>query len=238
MIGFLNLQRFLIVPKMLLLFSFPLLLFLSHLYLFISPLWVQFEYNKPDLLPHYIYSYSRRLELAKATLDYIRSDKDIDFLYDLRAAEFPIYSKREIAHLVEIKSLIQKLLDIHLTVLITSFFSLSILCLDRKTRLKILPSIVRGSLFLAAIIGILLITIFLDWNNLFLLFHNIFFTQGNYSFSSSFTIIQLFPPRFWFDTALTWLLFILIEILTIVNLMRWINKRRAKKQKHSQRLKK
>jgi integral membrane protein (TIGR01906 family) len=171
--------------------------------------------------------------LAKATLNFIRSNKDVDFLYNLKVAESPVYSKREIAHLVEIKNLIQKLLDIHLIVLIASVLSLSILCLNRKTRLKIPRYIIRGSLFLTAIIGILLITIFLDWNNLFLYFHNIFFTQGTFSFASSFAIIQLFPPRFWFDTALAWLLFILIEILTIVSLIWWITKRKAKKQKDS-----
>lgn len=163
--------------------------------------------------------------MAKKTFYYIRSDKNSDFLSDLKAGGSSIYSKREIHHLMEIKNLIQKLFDIHFIALIVSLFSIAILWQNKEARQKIPHNIVNGCLLLLAIVVILSVTISLKWNKFFLCFHKIFFTQGTYSFPYSFTIMQLFPPRFWSDTALAWLLLTLIEALILGGLM-WRIKRR------------
>lgn len=223
-----NLHIFLIFPKIFLFFSLPILLLLTNLYLFTSPLWLHYEYRKSFSPPiyRYKYNYSQRLELAKRTLYYIRSNKDVDFLRNLKIRGFPVYSEREITHLVEIKSLVQKLFNIHFIALIISLFSLSILWLNKQSRQKVPLYVLRGCLFLLAVIIVFFFAIFFNWNTLLHSFHQIFFTQGTYSFSFSFTIIQLFPPRFWFDTTLLWLLLTLTETLIIAGLMLWANKRR------------
>lgn len=216
-----GIKNLLIIFRVVFIFSFLILLFLTPLYLFISPLWLHYEYRKPFDLPvgWYNFSMSKRLKLAEETLYFIRSEKEIDFLDELKIEGIPVYSKREKVHLVEVRNLIQKFLDVHLIAFIVCLISFSILILSKKIILKLPSYLLKSCVVFLALTSILSITIILNWEKLFRQFHQMFFKHGNYNFSYLSTIIQLFPPAFWLDTSLAWILFVLTEVLLIMGLL-------------------
>jgi len=161
---------------------------------------------------------SERLKLAEETLCFIRSKKEIDFLDKLKIGGISVYSEREKVHLVEVRNLIQKFLDIHLIAFIVCLVSFSILILNKKFRANLHRYLLKFCVVFLALIGILSITIILNWEKLFKQFHQVFFKHGTYNFSYSSTIIQLFPLPFWSDTSLAWLLFVLTEVLLLIGL--------------------
>ncbi|MEA2005853.1 MAG: DUF1461 domain-containing protein [Acidobacteriota bacterium] len=219
--------KFFTVPKIVLIISLPLLILLTNLYIVTSSRWLNYEYPKLFSLPaeYHYFTNSQRLEFAEATLRFICSDEDPDFLRSLRVEGLPIYSEREISHLLEVKNLIQRLFDIRLIVFIASLLSILILLLNREYRQKIPLYVQKGCLLLVLLVGVLLITVLINWNKLFLHLHCIFFPQGNYTFPYSFTIIQLFPPGFWFNTALLGLILALTETGILAGCMFWIRKK-------------
>lgn len=219
--------KFLIIPKTTLIFSLPVLLLLTNLYVMTSYQWFRCEYNIGIRInsDYRYYSDSQHLELAKATLHYIHSDESTDFLRGLKINGFPIYTEREIAHLLEVKNLMQRFFSAHLIVLIAGILSILILFIHRVTRQRIPLYVLKGCLLAGIILGVFFVAEIISWNRLFLLFHRIFFSQANYSFPYSYTIIQLFPPRFWFTTALVWQILTLIETLIIASFMFWMRKK-------------
>lgn len=209
------------IHKVVFTFSFLILLFLTPLFLFISPLWLNYEYRKPFDLPidNYNYSMPERLRLAKETLYFIRSEEETDILDRLVIRGNPVYSKREKIHLAEVRNLIHKFLDIHLIAFVLCLISFSILASNKTIRSKLRGYLLKSCAAFLTIIITLSITILLNWEKSFKQFHQIFFNHGTYNFSYSSTIIQLFPPPFWSATSLTWLVFVLTEVLLIIGLL-------------------
>lgn len=160
-----------------------------------------------------------RLKLAEETLCFIRSKKEIDLLDKLEIGGIPVYSEREKVHLGEVKNLIKKFLDIHLIASIVCLISFSILILSKRVRLRLHIYLLKLCVVFLALISVLIITVILNWEKLFKQFHQVFFRHGTYNFSYSSTIIQLFPPPFWSDTFLAWILFVLTEVLFLIGLL-------------------
>jgi integral membrane protein (TIGR01906 family) len=52
------------------------------------------------------------------------------------------------------------------------------------------------------LIGLIILSVLTMFNFIFVLFHEIFFSAGTWSFLYSDTLIRLFPERFWQDTFL------------------------------------
>jgi integral membrane protein (TIGR01906 family) len=65
-----------------------------------------------------------------------------------------------------------------------------------------LRGIERGGVLVLALIGIIILFVIIAFNYIFVLFHQIFFMSGTWSFLYSDTLIRLFPERFWQDTFL------------------------------------
>jgi integral membrane protein (TIGR01906 family) len=63
-------------------------------------------------------------------------------------------------------------------------------------------SVCRGGWLTLALLGAILLFVLLAFSVIFVLFHNIFFESGTWTFLYSDTLIRLFPERFWRDTFL------------------------------------
>lgn len=137
----------------------------------------------------------------------------------------PVYGEREKFHLVEVRDIIQKCFNIHFIALL--FWSISFfLVLSNKKERKFLPNYLlkfcTGFLFFFLVLSI---AIYIYWESIFRLFHSIFFKKGTYHFSYSSALIQLFPPSFWLNTSIAWLLIIFAELLISAGLLLLIKKR-------------
>jgi integral membrane protein (TIGR01906 family) len=97
-----------------------------------------------------------------------------------------------------------------------------------STRPALLRGIKNGGILTIALILILAVVVFINWDFFFDTFHEIFFDEGTWQFSRSDTLIRLYPEQFWFDVSL------IIGIITIggamlcIMLPRWWNKRQAR----------
>ena len=65
-----------------------------------------------------------------------------------------------------------------------------------------LKGLQRGGLVTLIFIGLIILFVLVAFDYLFVLFHEIFFKAGTWSFLYSDTLIRLFPERFWQDTFL------------------------------------
>jgi integral membrane protein (TIGR01906 family) len=60
----------------------------------------------------------------------------------------------------------------------------------------------RGGIFVLVLIGLIILSVLVAFNVIFIIFHEIFFKTGTWTFLYSDTLIRLFPERFWQDTFL------------------------------------
>ena len=111
------------------------------------------------------------------------------------------FTKEEKAHLIEVKILMHRFLNmmyISMTLLIASVLILSVM--DKKRALKrIAASSVLGgcfTLFCSLIFYLIVIT---DFDAAFTKFHHIFFRLGNWQFPPEYLLVTLYPAQFWTD---------------------------------------
>jgi integral membrane protein (TIGR01906 family) len=60
----------------------------------------------------------------------------------------------------------------------------------------------RGGILVLVLIGGIIFSVLVAFNAIFIIFHQIFFKAGTWTFLYSDTLIRLFPERFWQDTFL------------------------------------
>lgn len=195
----------------------PVALVLTAVRILISPLFIQIEYNSPGFPPdRFGFTKADRIYWANIAVDYLVNDADISFLGDLRFPEgqstphasclymddcSKLYNERELQHMLDVKNVVQAALRIW-------YFSLGLLVVTgilayfdgwkREYR----RAIGRGGWLTLALLGAILLFVFLAFGVIFVLFHNIFFESGTWTFLYSDTLIRLFPERFWRDTFL------------------------------------
>ena len=114
-----------------------------------------------------------------------------------------LFNQKEITHLKDVKVLVQRGYIYYYSVLVLSaLLFLALFLLNKKHFSKNLTFILFFSgLFTLVFTIILLIIIIFNFNSFFTTFHNIFFPQGGYLFTSSDNIIKLYPEGFFYDIA-------------------------------------
>jgi integral membrane protein (TIGR01906 family) len=65
-----------------------------------------------------------------------------------------------------------------------------------------LKGLQRGGILTLILIGLIILSVLVAFNYIFVIFHEIFFKAGTWTFLYSDTLIRLFPERFWQDTFL------------------------------------
>jgi integral membrane protein (TIGR01906 family) len=200
----------------------PLALLLTSARLLLTPAFVAVEYRMPGFPEDpYGLTQEQRLEYAPIALEFLLNDEGIDFLADLRFADgSPLFEERELSHMVDVKTLTQKLLAV--------WYGLLVLLLGVGVwawRVDWLPAfrrmLSRGGQFTAGLILLLLLYVALNFQKLFVAFHRIFFEGDTWLFSFSDTLIRLFPMRFWQDV------FIFLGLVTLLGagLLWWQGRR-------------
>ena len=188
----------------------PWFLALTSLFPLITPAFLRLQYARPDVPPSSRFTPQERQTIAQAAAHYLVSREDINYLADLTDADgLPLFNTRELTHMVDVKVLLGKAvqLDIVLGVLVAG--ALGFLLSRRETRERtpfylLVASLVAPALAIAALI---LVPLQFQW--FFVEFHHVFFEGDSWLFPRSDTLIQLFPERFWFNALQTWLLLVL-----------------------------
>jgi integral membrane protein (TIGR01906 family) len=188
----------------------PLVLLMSAVRLLMTPVFVQVEYLTPGF-PEDTYGFSQadRLKWSQMALDYLLNDEGINFLGDLQFADgSPLYNQRELSHMLDVKNLVQAGLPVWYALLLI-LLVLGVWSWRAGWWPQYRKGMGRGGRWTVVLIVLMILFIFINFDQLFTGFHRIFFEGDTWLFYFSDTLIRLFPMRFWRDA------FILIGVITL-----------------------
>jgi integral membrane protein (TIGR01906 family) len=163
------------------------------------------------------YTRQERTRLAEATMTFLNSNQGIESLMQLNDSKGQtVYTPSEIAHLQDVKNVIQLA---SMAWFVVCGFSIAFLIWMLVTKSW---TQIRHSFFWGAVLNILLMIavvafMILSFNTLFEKFHAIFFPQGNWTFSATSGLIRLFPLPLWVNAFIFMVVYaLLVSILLLV----------------------
>jgi len=190
--------------KFYVIFSLPVLLVLGSVRLLITDQYLAIEYRKASFPEDpYGFDLSQRLESASANLRYVRANQPIKALADQRLEDTPVYNQRELKHMQDVQRVYQLAINVWHAILGLSLLAMLMLTWSVDTRPIFFTALQWGGLVTAGLIAAIGFLALIAWKAWFVVFHQVFFTPGTWSFNNSDTLIRLFPEKFWFDAALT-----------------------------------
>ncbi|MFZ0533349.1 MAG: TIGR01906 family membrane protein [Anaerolineales bacterium] len=185
--------------------------------LVINPWYLTFEYHTPGFpADPYGFTLQDRLNYGKFSVDYLVNSADISFLSDLRfpagqqapqpSCQFMtdcthFYNDRELEHMMDVKNVVRgaiRVLEISVLLLVL----LALWAWRGNWAETYLKGLQRGGMLTLLFIGLIILSVFVAFNYIFIIFHEIFFKAGTWTFLYSDTLIRQFPERFWQDTFL------------------------------------
>lgn len=205
---------------------FPILLVIIGVRLVMTPIFLQFEYNRPDF-PADFYGLTReeRLYYAPFTLDYLIFNKPLDYLADLRFDDgTPLFNARELRHMHDVQLLTQSAFIIGLAGAVLAVIIGLLLARTPQGRTQLRLGLRDGALLTIGLIVTLVLVALLAWDTFFTQFHELFFESGTWYFLYSDTLIRLFPEQFWFDAAILVGVFALLGAIVMLVISRAWNK--------------
>ena len=197
---------------MAIIFLTPLFLVTSGMRIALTPLFVNYEYKLPNFPPdNFGFTNEERLHWANLSIKYIRGRIPDD---EFAALQFPdgspLFNKREIDHMIDVRNLTVIMLMVWFTLTIFLIFIILVSWKNKWLR-ALLGALRNGAIWTIALILIILLFAAINFNKLFTLFHQIFFQGDSWLFYLSDTLIRLFPIKFWQD------LFIFIGGFSIIS---------------------
>jgi len=182
--------------------SLPVFLVLTGVRLVMTDAFLQVEYHRPGFsADRYGFTREDRLRYAPQAVDYLRGGPDLEALTFPDGQ--PLYNPRELRHMADVKAATDMALALH-TALTLGLLAVALLAAWRPgARIALRRGLADGGALTLALIVALLIVVVFGWNLFFESFHRVLFEGDSWQFSTSDTLIRLFPQQFWFDAALT-----------------------------------
>ncbi len=195
----------------------PVVLILGAVRLMLNPWFLEFEYHTPNFPPdEFGFTFDERMRYARLELDYITNDAGISFLGDLH---FPqgqmappvtcqemtdctkLYTDRELRHMVDVKNTLKGALNVWY-ISIATVLALGVLSWRGRWFSGFRRAVSRGGWLTVILIVVIFAFVLFAFDLIFVVFHNVFFAPGTWTFYSSDTLIRITPERFWRDTFL------------------------------------
>jgi integral membrane protein (TIGR01906 family) len=187
--------------KFMLVVLVPFLILMTAIRILINPIFVQAEYNTPNFpIDTYGFSLQDRLKYAAISVDYLVNDDSWETLAAVKLPDntTPLYNERELSHMVDVKSLVKRMLVVHTILMV--LLGLVFLQAWRLRQLKeFFRLLSRGGWVTIGMIVLVLVGVAASFTWLFTKFHELFFTGDTWLFLYSDSLIRLFPMQFWQD---------------------------------------
>jgi integral membrane protein (TIGR01906 family) len=195
----------------------PAVIVLAVARMLFTPAYLVFEYHTPGFpADPYGFTLQERIQYGTLAIDYLNNSSGISFLGNL---SFPsgqqappatcqfmtnctqLFNDRELEHMVDVKNVYQASLHV-LEGCAAALLLLGLWSWRGGWLRDYMKGLQRGGLLTMIIPGVLIVFILVAFNYFFVIFHEIFFKAGTWTFLYSDTLIRLFPERFWQDTFL------------------------------------
>lgn len=179
----------------------PLVILIAGIRLIASPVFLWFEYHRPGFAAdQFGMDTDQRMTYGSYGLDYLFNFAPPTYLGDLTFANGnPLFTQAEVSHMADVK---QVMLITNIAGLIAAVVCVVLMILLYRMRKgAIARSLFSGAVWFTAAIIILAIVAAFGWQAFFAGFHQIFFSDGTWTFSTTDTLIRLYPGQFWIDAA-------------------------------------
>lgn len=210
-------SRYLYLLSLLVALLVPVVLIIAAVRLLLTPEYLFFEYSTLNFpADRFGFTKEDRLYWSHFAVEYLVNDEDISYLAELRfqagqlvppqSCQFMIdcsqfYNDRELEHMLDVKNVIQAALKVWylsiaglLVVGLWSYYS--------KSWANFKKGLNWGGWLTVFLILTILLLVLIAFGFIFVLFHQVFFDSGTWTFLYSDSLIRLFPERFWRDTFL------------------------------------
>ena len=184
----------------------PAILVVNSIRLVANDWTIHFEYARPDFPPDaYGFTLEQRTGLALAGLYSVlpQYEAGIDLLRQARMPDGqPAFSAYELAHMQDVRILINRVYALHLIILV-AIIGLSIGLSGSPETKTAMPRALRAGAVLTLVLAAGLIAyILINFYTFFIQFHEVFFESGTWTFQFTDTLIRLYPLQLWSDIAI------------------------------------
>ena len=189
----------------------PFVLIMTAIRILINPVFLKFEYNQPNFPPDpYGFTTEDRLKWGILSMEYLVNDEPDNYLGTLTFDDgFPLYNERELSHMLDVRILVKNALKAWYGLLALSGV-IALFAWKRGFLKNYWKSIANGGWVTLGLIGLILLSTFIDFSGLFTAFHGLFFEGDTWLFYASDTLIRLYPLKFWSDA------FIFMGVFTVI----------------------
>jgi integral membrane protein (TIGR01906 family) len=161
---------------------------------FLTPAWVSFEQDRANATAWTGYS----TEELRAATDAILADLVLGGDFAVEIDGQPVLNGRERGHMADVRTVFRGL-----WILAVISVAMLVVAALRVDRARMWRAVRRGALGLTVGVVVVGIVGLAAFDQLFELFHRIFFPAGSYLFDpSTDRLVQLFPFQFWQETAM------------------------------------
>mgnify|MGYP000970652631 CR=1 FL=1 len=186
----------------LLILSLPFFLIFTSVRILFNPFFLNFEYNQPGFpVDTYGFTTADRIKWGNYSLEYLFNSADPSFLQIKMDNGQVLYNDRELSHMVDVKNLVQVMQKIWIGVGVL-YILFALYAWRSHDFSGFWKGVMRGGWLTNALIVILVVFIFIGFNDLFTNFHHLFFQGDSWLFAYSDTLIRLFPLQLWQDAFL------------------------------------
>ncbi|MEN6481856.1 MAG: TIGR01906 family membrane protein [Anaerolineaceae bacterium] len=185
-------------------------LLMTSIRILFTPVFLQIEYRMPGFPPDkYGFTLEERLHWGTESMHYLFDRSENSTLSDLKFDNGQsIYNEREISHMEDVKALL--LQTISLWWIVTGcLILLGFIAWRFRWFENFWTAVSYGGWLTVGMIGLILIGVVVNFNDLFTSFHHLFFSGNSWLFYLDDTLIRLFPMRLWQDA------FISMGVLTL-----------------------
>jgi len=197
----------------------------TPLLIYVRPGFAALQYRQSRFPAAERFADSERVRLSNALIDYLRHRVTDDELAALRTdAGAVALNAAELNHMADV----QRVMDgFFWAEGVAAVVSISIAAwLLRTGRWQALVRGLRhGVLLTAALIGVILLSVALDFERFFTVFHGLFFQSGTWVFDYRDTLIQLYPLPFWVNAVVAYVITMLFMAALLWGLTMLIKRR-------------
>ncbi len=186
----------------------PIFLLLTAARLVINVWYLQYEYGKPDFpRDEYGFTQQQRLELATESIRFLQSPAPPEVAVKILAdQQLPLFNRSlftsdELSHMVDVKRFTDVLWRVHFVAGLIVLGGLVLLLAIPRTRRDGYRALFWSGAFTTGLLVFLALFVLLSWRMFFVMFHELFFPPGTWTFDFSSSLIRLYPDRFWFDAG-------------------------------------
>ena len=209
---------------------FPVMLLAAAIRAVATPLFLWVEYHRPGFpADAYGFSTEDRMTYGSYAVDYLLNWSGPRYLGDLVGADGePLYLDTEVSHMADVKAVLTVAFLTALAMLLLSI--LAAVYLARRSPGGIRRALFGGAVLTLVLVGALAVTAVLSWEQFFTQMHNVFFSQGNWTFRLDDTLIRLFPAQFWMDAGIAIGVIVLLACLAVI-IAAWPTRRRRERDR-------